>query len=51
MFAAPLLAGVLVDTVGFPPVFSAAALFGVVGLSLLAMRVRDPRHLPEAVTE
>jgi len=49
-FAAPLLAGVMVDTVGFPPVFSAAALLGVVGLSLLATRVRDPRHLPEAVT-
>ena len=50
-FAAPLLAGVLVDTVGFPPVFGAAALFGAVGLGLLATRVRDPRHLPEAVTE
>ena len=50
-FAAPLLAGVLVDTVGFPPVFGAAALFGAVGLGLLATRVRDPRHQPEAVTE
>ncbi len=50
-FAAPLLAGVLVDTVGFQPVFGAAALFGVVGLGLLATRVRDPRHQPEAVTE
>jgi len=50
-FAAPLLAGVLVDTVGFPPVFGAAALSGVVGLGLLAARVRDPRHQPEAVIE
>lgn len=50
-FAAPLLAGVMVDTVGFPPVFSAAALFGVVGLSLLATRVRDPRHQPAVLTD
>lgn len=47
-FAAPLLAGVMADTVGFETVFGVAALSGLVGLSFLVMRVRDPRR--EAVT-
>lgn len=50
-FAAPLLAGLMVDAVGFESVFGLAALFGLVGLSLLLTRVRDPRHQPETVAE
>lgn len=50
-FAAPLLAGVMVDALGFAPVFSVAGLSGLVGLSLLLTRVRDPRHQPEPIAE
>ena len=50
-FGAPLLAGVMVDVLGFEPVFGVAALFGLVGLSLLVTRVRDPRHQSETVVE
>ncbi len=50
-FAAPLLAGVLVDATGFVPVFSLAALSGLVGLGLLLTRVHDPRHHPAPVAE
>ncbi|MBI2155147.1 MAG: MFS transporter [Candidatus Rokubacteria bacterium] len=50
-FAAPLLAGLMVDALGFESVFGLAALFGLVGLSLLLTRVRDPRHQPESVAE
>lgn len=50
-FAAPLLAGLMVDAVGLESVFGLAALFGLVGLSLLLTRVRDPRHQPETVAE
>lgn len=50
-FAAPLLAGLMVDALGFESVFGVAALFGLVGLSLLLTRVRDPRHQPESVAE
>jgi MFS family permease len=43
-FVAPLVAGALVDTVGFAPTFVAATVFGLAALALLVMRVRDPRH-------
>lgn len=43
-FAAPLLAGMMADTLGFESLFSVAALSGVIGLALLVLRVRDPRH-------
>lgn len=45
-FLSPLVAGTLADTVGFAAVFAIAALFGVVALAVLAVRVRDPRHVP-----
>lgn len=44
VFAAPLAAGTLADTVGFGTLFLAAAVFGAVGLGLLLFRVRDPRR-------
>ena len=50
-FGAPLLAGLMADTLGFEWVFGVAALFGLVGLSLLVTRVRDPRHQSETVVE
>ena len=43
-FAAPLAAGLMADALGFPWVFAVAAAGGLVSLSLLAARVRDPRH-------
>jgi MFS family permease len=42
-FAAPLAAGVLVDRLGFPAVFAIASGFGVLALTLLTLRVREPR--------
>jgi MFS family permease len=44
-FAAPLAAGVLADGAGFPTVFAAATVAGVVALATLALRVREPRHV------
>jgi MFS family permease len=43
-FAAPLLAGVVVDRVGFAAVFATAAAFGLLALALMLLRVRDPRR-------
>ena len=43
-FAAPLLAGVAADGLGFGATFAAATLFGLIALGLLVGRVRDPRH-------
>jgi len=42
--AAPLLAGVAADALGFGWIFAASALFGLIALGLLIGRVRDPRH-------
>jgi len=44
MFFAPLVAGVMVDALGFGSVFGVAAAFGATALGLLLGRVRDPRH-------
>lgn len=43
-FVAPLVAGVMADSLGFQAIFVAAAVFGSVSLGLLVVRVRDPRH-------
>lgn len=43
---APLLGGVLAATLGYPPMFATAALFGLIGAALLALWVRDPRRDP-----
>ncbi len=43
---APLLAGVLADTLGFGAIFAIAAGFGAIAFILTA-RVRDPRRLPD----
>ena len=48
-FAAPLLGGVLADTVGFRAMFAIALAFALAGLLLLATVVRDPRHVALAV--
>jgi MFS family permease len=42
-FAAPLLAGVLADALGFTVVFALASLASALALGVLATRVRDPR--------
>ncbi|HEY9498302.1 MAG TPA: MFS transporter [Terrimesophilobacter sp.] len=46
----PLAAGALVVPLGYPPVFTGAAVFAVVGI-VLALRVREPRKstVPSAV--
>lgn len=43
VFAAPLVAGALVDVVGFRAVFGLASALSVVAVALFATRVRDPR--------
>ena len=43
-FAAPLLAGLVADTLGFRAVFLGAALGGLTALAVLIGVVRDPRH-------
>jgi MFS family permease len=43
-FGAPLVAGALADRFGFPAVFGTAGLAGLIGLVILATRVRDPRR-------
>jgi dipeptide/tripeptide permease len=42
-FAAPLVAGVMADGLGFPWVFAAATAGGFISLGLFIARVRDPR--------
>jgi MFS family permease len=43
MAAAPLLAGLMADTIGFLPIFVVALACGLVALAILALKVRDPR--------
>ncbi len=43
--AAPLAAGLLADAGGFALVFAGSGVVGVVAFALLALRVRDPRHV------
>jgi MFS family permease len=43
-FLSPLAAGLLADTVGFPPLFAVAAASGLIGLAILVLRVTDPRR-------
>jgi MFS family permease len=43
---APLIGGALAAALGYQPMFALAALVGVVGASLLALWVREPRHTP-----
>jgi MFS family permease len=43
--AAPIGAGAIADAVGFPAVFVIAALGGITATLVLALRVRDPRHV------
>jgi MFS family permease len=43
-FAGPLAAGLLVDGVGFAPLFGTAGVLGLTAMTLLVARVRDPRH-------
>jgi MFS family permease len=44
-FVAPLIGGVLADAAGFSGAFVFAALGGTAAMLLLALRVRDPRHV------
>ena len=50
-FAAPLAAGLLADAFGFVSVFVTATAAGAIGLALLVVRVRDPRHQPQGPRE
>jgi MFS family permease len=49
-FAAPLLAGLLVDAAGFACVFAVSVAFSLLALGLLVARVRDPRRATAAST-
>lgn len=48
-FSAPLVAGLMVDRLGFPAVFACAAGVGTLGLAVLLGRVTEPRGLPRPV--
>jgi predicted MFS family arabinose efflux permease len=43
-FGAPLVAGLMADTLGFRAVFATAAMGAMVALALLIARVQEPRH-------
>jgi MFS family permease len=43
-FATPLVAGVLVDVVGFRPIFALGSALGALAVVLLVTKVRDPRR-------
>ena len=45
-FAAPLVGGLLADTVGFRTMFVVSLVFAMAGFVLLTALVRDPRHVP-----
>lgn len=47
-FAAPLVAGLVADAVGFAALFAASAAFSALSLGLFAARFRDPRALARA---
>jgi MFS family permease len=47
-FSAPLVGGLLADAAGFRTVFGVALVAGLVGLTLLAALVRDPRSVAAA---
>jgi hypothetical protein len=44
-FAAPIVAGMVADRVGFTAVFALATVAGVLALATLTFRVREPRRL------
>ena len=50
-FLAPLVGGVLADAIGFSAAFVFAAVGGTTGMLLLALRVRDPRHVRAVAVE
>ena len=43
-FALPLLAGILIDAIGYGWVFALAAGLGIASAAVLLTLVRDPRH-------
>jgi len=43
-FGLPLIAGLLIDAVGYRPVFGLAAIFGLASATVYVTLVRDPRH-------
>ena len=43
-FGLPLIAGLLIDAVGYRPVFGLAAVFGLASATVYVTLVRDPRH-------
>ena len=49
-FGAPLIAGLVADTLGFQAVFAMAALGALAAISLLLGRVHEPRHRPSGAS-
>ena len=49
-FGAPLIAGLMADTLGFQAVFAVAALGALAAISLLLGRVHEPRHRPSGAS-
>jgi MFS family permease len=48
---APLLAGALAGTIGYPPLFAITAVIAVIAWGMMKWMVRDPRHLAREKTE
>ncbi len=48
VYLSGLLGGWISDQFGYPALFGVGIFFSVIGLAMLILRVRDPRHLPIA---
>ncbi len=45
LLIAPLIGGLIAQSIGYPALFVTSLLFAVIGLFVLSVRVREPRHL------
>ena len=45
LLIAPLIGGLIAQSIGYPALFVTSLLFAVSGLYLLTRRVKEPRHL------
>ena len=45
LLIAPLIGGLIAQSIGYPAMFITSLLFAISGLYLLTRRVKEPRHL------
>jgi len=51
LLIAPLIGGLIAQSIGYPAVFATSLLFAACGLYLLTRRVKEPRHLEKFESE